>query len=74
MSNLEDKVEKARALAEATVAALSEEPEQAAPGSMKRLTFDVSKDLHRRIKTGCAIRGEMMADVIREILEREFPK
>jgi hypothetical protein len=71
MSNLEDKVEKARALAEATVAALSED---AAPGpsGMKRLTIDVSEDLHRRIKMGCAARGEKMADVIRNVLENVF--
>lgn len=71
MSNLEDKVEKARALAEATVAALSDAPETGS--DMKRLTIDVSKDLHRRIKRSCADRSEKMADVIRDLLEREFP-
>ena len=40
---------------------------------MKRLTLDVSEDLHRRIKSGCAIRGTKMVDLIREFLEKEFP-
>lgn len=39
----------------------------------KRLTLDVPLSLHRRIKRTCADRGEMMADVLRDILEREFP-
>lgn len=41
---------------------------------MKRFTIDVSEGLHRRIKAECANRGTKMADVIREMLEREFPK
>lgn len=40
---------------------------------MKRFTIDVSEGLHRRIKAACAGRGEKMADVLRDILEREFP-
>ncbi|MBA1159345.1 plasmid partition protein ParG [Microvirga mediterraneensis] len=40
---------------------------------MKRLTLDVPESLHKRIKRTCADRGEMMADVLREILEKEFP-
>ena len=39
----------------------------------KRLTFDVSESLHRRIKSQCAIRGVKMADEIRELLEKNFP-
>ena len=39
----------------------------------KRLTIDISPELHTRIKLECTRRGENMADVIREILEREFP-
>lgn len=39
---------------------------------MKRLTIDVSEDLHRRIKVGCASRGAKMADEIRGLLERAF--
>jgi len=42
--------------------------------AMKRFTIDVPNELHRRIKTQCAMRGAKMADVLREILEREFPK
>jgi hypothetical protein len=42
--------------------------------SMKRFTIDVPLGLHRRIKTQCAMRGQKMADVLREILEREFPE
>ena len=42
--------------------------------SMKRLTIDVSEDLHRRIKIGCVSKGGKMADEIRTILEREFPE
>jgi hypothetical protein len=41
---------------------------------MKRFTIDVGDGLHKRIKTQCAMRGVKMADVIRELLEREFPK
>jgi hypothetical protein len=40
---------------------------------MKRFTIDVSEGLHKRIKMQCAARGQKMADVIRELLEREFP-
>ena len=40
---------------------------------MKRFTIDVPLALHRRIKTQCAMRGQKMADALREILEREFP-
>jgi hypothetical protein len=46
-----------------------------APGeSMKRFTIDVPADLHVRIKTRCASRGEKMADVLRALLAREFPE
>lgn len=40
---------------------------------MKRFTIDVSETLHKRIKAKCANEGVKMADVIRDILEREFP-
>jgi hypothetical protein len=43
-------------------------------GVMRRFTIDVSDELHKRIKAQCALRGLKMADVLREILEREFPK
>jgi hypothetical protein len=38
----------------------------------KRLTIDLPESLHRRVKIGCAQRGEKMADVIRALLEKEF--
>lgn len=41
--------------------------------AMKRLTIDVSETLHKRMKVQCALRGEKMADVVRALLEREFP-
>lgn len=40
---------------------------------MKRFTIDVPTSLHTRIKTQCAMRGVKMADVLRDLLEREFP-
>jgi hypothetical protein len=49
--------------------------EPAAPAvPMKRFTIDVPVSLHTRIKTDCARRGTKMADLLRELLEREFPK
>lgn len=56
------------------VAAGRETPPAPAPEAMKRLTLDVPEKLHRRIKRTCADRGEIMADVLREILEKEFPE
>jgi hypothetical protein len=41
---------------------------------MKRFTIDVPLALHTRIKTECARRGVKMADVLREMLKREFPE
>jgi hypothetical protein len=43
------------------------------PVSMKRLTLDVPEELHRRVKSGCAARGEKIADVVRRYLDAEFP-
>ena len=50
-------------------------PEQAPPkpAPMKRFTIDVPVDLHRRIKTHCAMEGIQMADLLREMLETRFP-
>ena len=42
------------------------------PVAMKRLTIDVSADLHSAIKVDCARRGIRMADAIRDILRNEF--
>jgi hypothetical protein len=43
------------------------------PEAMKRLTLDIPASLHTRIKSTCALRGEKMADAIRELLETHFP-
>ena len=40
---------------------------------MKRLTLDIPEELHRRVKSGCASRGEKIADVVRRYLDAEFP-
>ncbi len=42
--------------------------------AMKRFTIDVTASLHMRIKSQCALRGTKMADVLRDMLEREFPQ
>ena len=49
-----------------------EAPPPAAAEQMKRFTIDVPLSLHTRIKVQCAAKGVKMADVIREMLEREF--
>ena len=41
---------------------------------MKRFTFDVPENLHRRVKTTCAARGKDMADEMRRILQEQFPE
>ena len=41
--------------------------------AMKRFTIDVPVSLHTRIKAQCALNGVKMADVMRDLLEREFP-
>jgi ParG len=50
-------------------------PEQGTPSAprMKRLTIDVTPDLHTRLKVECSRRGLKIADVVRDLLEREFP-
>jgi macrodomain Ter protein organizer (MatP/YcbG family) len=35
----------------------------------KRLTFDVSEEMHRRLKSECALRGKKMRDVITQLIE-----
>ncbi len=40
---------------------------------MKRLTIDVPLSLHKRIKSQCAIENLIMADVVRDLLEKRFP-
>jgi hypothetical protein len=41
---------------------------------MKRLTIDVTADAHQRLSVGCAQRKTKIAEVIREIIDREFPQ
>lgn len=74
---------KAPSGADAWVSARTTDVSEAAPTAqvvplheaetMKRFTIDVTETLHKRIKTQCATRGVKMADVIRDLLEREFP-
>jgi hypothetical protein len=45
---------------------------QANPEPMKRLTIDVPLSLHQRVKSQCALKGEQMANVMRELLEQRF--
>lgn len=40
---------------------------------MKRLTFDISESLHRRIKSQCAAKGVKMTEELRALLEERFP-
>lgn len=65
------------ASAEEWVQGTSQRDERSRPDAptepMKRFTIDVPVELHRRIKTQCAMRGLKMADALRNILEREFP-
>jgi hypothetical protein len=41
--------------------------------TLKRLTIDMPESLHKRVKIGCTMRGTKMNEVIRDLLEREFP-
>ena len=41
---------------------------------MKRLTIDVSEELHRQIKADCALRGTKIADEVRELLLKKYGK
>lgn len=42
------------------------------PSKPKRLTLDLSDDLHRRIKLACTVRGSTMVEEITKLLEKEF--
>lgn len=46
---------------------------RAADEPMKRLTIDVPRSLHARIKSQCALQGTKMADELRGLLEKAFP-
>ncbi|RYI35385.1 MAG: hypothetical protein EON48_01015 [Acetobacteraceae bacterium] len=41
---------------------------------MKRLTFDISADLHRRMRMDCVSRGIDMAEDLRRILADNWPQ
>ena len=43
------------------------------PEENMRMTFDVPKSLHRRVKAGCALQGVTIREKVLELLEREFP-
>ena len=45
---------------------------QANQEPMKRLTIDIPLSLHQKVKSQCALKGDQMADVVRELLERHF--
>jgi hypothetical protein len=55
-------------------AATIEAPQPKEKEATKRLTLDVSADLHRRIKVQCAVQGVNIADALRELLEQRFPE
>ena len=41
--------------------------------TMKRFTFDISEELHRRVKIGAAREDVHVSDLVREFLEQRFP-
>ena len=41
--------------------------------ALKRLTFDIAADLHKRIRMTCLSRDKDMAEELRRILEENFP-
>ena len=52
---------------------VSGEPTATEKPQMKRLTFDIPADLHKRIKRACLERDEDMAAEIRRLLDEHFP-
>jgi predicted DNA binding CopG/RHH family protein len=49
-------------------------PPAAPEGKMKRLTLDIPEELHKAIKTQCAMRGTKIADELRELLAQKYRK
>lgn len=41
-------------------------------GKMKRINFDIPEELHRAIKTECAMKGVKICDEIRILLQERF--
>jgi hypothetical protein len=60
-------------LREETPEAPVEPKQEPKPGLDKRFSMLMPTELHSRVKMECARRGLIIADVIREFLEREFP-
>jgi len=58
---------------EAAAEAKAEPKTERKPGLDKRFSMLMPTELHSRVKMECARRGLIIADVIREFLEREFP-
>ncbi|HEB0103868.1 TPA: hypothetical protein RYX73_004697 [Serratia marcescens] len=50
--------------------------EEASPPieKMKRLTIDIPENLHKAIKSACALRGTKIADEVRELLYDKYGK
>lgn len=40
----------------------------------KRLTIDIPLSLHQRVKIQCTVEGVNMAEVVRGLLEKRFPR
>ena len=62
--------------ADAWISQVREEATTQLPAEKKptvRFTLDVDAELHTRMKIECVRQGKMMSDVLRAILEREFP-
>ena len=45
----------------------------AAPNETKRLTFDIPKSMHKRLKQASMDRETAIADILRGLIDREFP-
>jgi len=43
------------------------------PEALKRLTIDIPKSLHARVKAGCALEGTSIKDEVVAFLENRFP-
>ena len=43
------------------------------PVKMKPLVINVPEEMHVRLKSECAKRGVKMSDVIRDLINKEFP-
>ena len=64
--------------ASASAPAEARAPAETAPArqparALKRLTLDLDKDLHTRIKIACTKRGTSMVEEITKVLEEKFP-